>query len=76
MACGGCKEVKRVSDMVNKSGTDDFTGGKKILFVLSDILVLVIGSIMGLVVIIPYILYSMIINKSIKIKTLKRKMDE
>lgn len=76
MACGGCKEVKRVSDMVNKSGADDFTGGKKFLFVLSDILVLVIGWIIGLVVIIPYIVYSMITNKSIKIKSIKRKTDE
>lgn len=76
MACGGCKEIRKISDIVDKSDKVDFKGGKKILAVLSDILILIIGSIIGLVVIIPYTVYSMITNKPIKIKSIKRKTDE
>lgn len=76
MACGGCKEIRRVSDMIDKSDNIDVKGGKKLLDMLSDILVLIVGSIIGLMVVIPYILYSLLFNKTVKIKTLKRKVDE
>lgn len=76
MACGGCKEIKRVSDMINKSDNTDLKGGKYLLGVLSDVLVLIIGLIIGFTVIVPYVLYSMISGKSIKIKSLKRKVNE
>ena len=76
MACGSCKEIRKVSDMIDKSDNVDFKGAKKILAIVSDILILIIGLIIWIVVIIPYILYSMITNKSIKIKSIKRKTDE